>query len=235
LSDGEEPAAGLIMDRHGALYGTAQYGGYGYGALVDGQALVPPAQGYGAVFKLEPPDWKKEAVLYRFAGGQDGYAPQAALTLDPPTGALYGTTANGGVVTHTDPADEPLGGGTVFKLSPPDQDHPDGWRESVLYSFTGPPDGAFPRGGLIADAAGNLYGTTEWGGAGAFGYGVVFRLSPTGSGPTGWTETVLYKFDGSRSGDGPLGELVGGPGGHLFGVTWEGGGGGGGTLFELTP
>ena len=88
------------------------------------------------------------------------------------------------------------GRGTVYKLSPPDKDHPD-WRESVLYSFRGPPkDGALPRGGLIADAAGNLYGTTEWGGAGAFGYGVVFELRPTGSGPTGWTETVLYSFDG---------------------------------------
>jgi len=109
------------------------------------------------VFKLAPDG--TETVLHSFAvGPSDGYAPYAGLIADR-AGNLYGTTDFGGV----------SGNGAVFKLAP------DG-TETVLYSFAGgPSDGLGPFGGLIADRAGNLYGTTAGGGASGNGGGVQAR------------------------------------------------------------
>jgi uncharacterized repeat protein (TIGR03803 family) len=100
--------------------------------------------------------------------------------------------------------------------------------ETVLYSFTGS-TGKNPQASLIMDKAGNLYGTTEAGGAGNFG--AVFRLAPNG------TETVLLSFDYS-DGAFPFGRLIADKAGNLYGTTQQGGGWGAdisGVVFKLTP
>ena len=100
-------------------------------------------------------------VLHAFTWAQ---SPQQGNLLLDAAGNLYGTTLAGGA----------SGNGVVFKLTP----HDDGsWTESTLYCFKGYPDGSGPVGPLILDAAGNLYGTTEWGGTSAC-WGVVFKLTP---------------------------------------------------------
>ena len=143
-ADGAFPAAGLIRDPAGNLYGTAQGGG---------NLDIP--YGDGVVFTLETNG--AFSVLYSFAGGTDGASPAASLLRDP-VGNLYGTTVNGGAAN----------GGIVFKLDR-------NGTETVLHTFTGP-DGMYPYAGLIGDPAGNLYGTTT--GGGASNNGVVFEISP---------------------------------------------------------
>jgi uncharacterized repeat protein (TIGR03803 family) len=204
-SDGAQPAAGLIRDATGNLYGTATSGG---------------AHGQGVVFKLSPGG--TYTVLYSFTGGADGAEPIAGLVRDA-AGNLYGTTQYGGATSTCSP---PLGCGVVFKLSPTGT-------ETVLHSFTRGADGAFPYAGLIQDAAGNLYGTAVAGGAtsgvcGLGGCGVVFKLSPTG------TETVLHTFTGG-DGEGPEGDLIRDATGNVYGTASSGGPGGFGVVFKLTP
>jgi uncharacterized repeat protein (TIGR03803 family) len=149
-ADGAIPAAGLIADRRGNLYGTTLDGG--------------SAAGWGVVFKLSPGG--TETVLHAFTGGSDGANPQASLLGDR-FGNLYGTTTRGGAsVSGCN-----VGCGVVFKLSP-------AWAETVLHAFTGGSDGALPLAGLTADRSGNLYGTTYNGGPP--GVGVVFELAGTG-------------------------------------------------------
>jgi uncharacterized repeat protein (TIGR03803 family) len=87
--------------------------------------------------------------------------------------------------------------------------------EKVLYSFQGGPDGMQPEGPLVSDQAGNLYGTTFYGGTD--GLGTVFELSPNGQG--GWTESILYSFTGGADGQGPMTGLVLDGQGNLFGTT----------------
>lgn len=147
-----------------------------------------------------------ESVLYRFTG-VDGNNPFTGLVIDA-QGNLYGTTYGGGASNF----------GTVFKVDTTG-------KESVLYSFTGGTDGAFPLAGLIIDAQDNLYGTAYMGGIAVggenpyFGQGVVFKVDPTGK------ETVLYSFAGVGAGDGgfPLGVLVMDAQGNLYGTTSQGG------------
>jgi uncharacterized repeat protein (TIGR03803 family) len=204
---GDFPRAGLIADAAGALYGTTKAVGAG---------------GNGAVFKLSPPaatggGWS-ESLLYTFSG-IDGSDPEAGLIFDA-SGALYGTTQFGGSADA----------GTVFKLTPPAVAG-DAWTESVLFSFTGS-DGAQPRGGLIFDASGSLFGTTA--GGGAFTLGTVFKLTQSGG---AWTETVLYSFTGDRFSDGffPAAGLIADVSGALYGTTTGGGVANLGTVFKLTP
>jgi uncharacterized repeat protein (TIGR03803 family) len=171
------------------------------------------------VFKVTPQGG--ESVLYSFKGGNDGANPFAALIADA-AGNFYGTTFFGGA----------NGKGTVFKLTP-------SGTETVLYSFTGGSDGANPLTGLIADAAGNLFGMTNNGGAGM--YGTVFKLTPSGN------LTVLHSFAGGSDGAFPgLGSLIADAAGNLYGMTVEGGVGGSspcfaggaigcGTVFKVTP
>jgi uncharacterized repeat protein (TIGR03803 family) len=121
-----------------------------------------------------------------------------------------------------------LGVGTVFELLP---NRSGGWNETVLYSFTGEPDGARPfYSDVIFDSAGNLYGTTYLGGANE--YGVVFELSPVGG---SWAETVLYRFGGGADGANPVNGLIMDPAGNLYSTTSAGGTSGWGTVFELSP
>ena len=100
----------------------------------------------------------------------------------------------------------------------------------VLYTFQGSSDGGEPYAGLVRDSAGNLYGTAI--SSGAFGWGVVFKVNPSG------TETVLHSFgDGSKDGRTPYGGLVRDKAGNLYGTTYEGGGigcvDGCGTVFKV--
>jgi hypothetical protein len=229
-SDGENPASTLVADSTGALYGTTLYGGRG--TCTDESELVV---GCGTVFKLTPPApgykaWKK-TTLRRFSGGADGGLPHGALLVDS-SGALYGTTFQGGTGSCTGgiPA-AVIGCGTVYRLTPP-QAGETAWSEAVLHNFKGG-DGAFPQGGVIKDAAGNLCGTASSGGQ--YGDGLAFKLSPPLPGKTGWSETVLHQFDISTSGDTPVGELVPDSTGHLYGVAYSGGRGLVGTVFEIVP
>src|SRR4029077_11093102 len=155
------PVAGLIADKRGNLFGTT-YGG--------GDADL------GAVFKLNPRG--KETVLYSFKGGSDGANPFAKLIADA-SGNLYGTTwAGGGSGCNGN------GCGTVFSVAQ------DG-TEAVLHSFAGGSDGFGPYAGVLADADGNLYGSTLYGGGSGCsgnGCGIVFKLAPDG------TKTNLHDF-----------------------------------------
>jgi uncharacterized repeat protein (TIGR03803 family) len=205
------PLAPVIFDANGNLYGTAVAGG------LPG-CTVWAGYGCGVVFELTPNSggtWS-ESVLYTFTGGADGANPFAGLVLDA-TGNLYGTTAGGG----TD------GYGVVFKLTPGSGGN---WTESVLHSFTGGDDGAYPQASVIFDAAGNLYGTA----AGGFhGQGVIFKMAPNPDGS--WSETVIRT--GSRLGSNPYGGLIFDKAGNLYGTvsTDKIGGWGNGAVFELTP
>jgi uncharacterized repeat protein (TIGR03803 family) len=214
--DAATPVGSLIMDAAGNLYGATNSGGI----------YCPPFFGCGTVFKLScaQTGWT-ETVLYSFGNGNDGVGPTGSLIMDA-AGNLYGTTNGGGI--H--------GVGTVFELSP-SQDG--GWEETVLYSFDSINDGFDPSGGLIMDAAGNLYGATSNGGT--YAEGTVFELSPS-QGGGGWTETVLYNFGHGTDGAFPVGGLVIDTAGNLYGTTEEGGQGGSycqsygcGTVFELSP
>jgi uncharacterized repeat protein (TIGR03803 family) len=163
-TDGGNPSAGLLRDAAGNLYGTTVVGGPGSSAC-----LPYSASGTcGVVFKLSPTG--TETLLHTFTG-PDGASPSAGLIKDT-RGNLYGTTSRGGA--H--------GQGVVFELIRCDSE-PSGYEFKVLYSFTGGADGALPRAGLVQDSAGNLYGTTQFGGATSTchppnGCGVVFRVTP---------------------------------------------------------
>lgn len=229
-ADGQVPVSELTRDGAGALYGTTLFGGKG--TCTDDYFNVV---GCGTVFKLTPPAagdtrWAK-ATLYRFAGGTNGAKPEGKLLLDA-AGAIYGTSYQGGRGKCTDLLSGAIiGCGTVYKLTPPAPGEM-GWKKTILHSFAGA-DGAFPGGGLITDAAGNLYGTAS--GGGEAGYGVVFKLIRPAPGQTEWREAVLHHFNISTTGGLPIGELVASPDGHFFGVTYSGGPGLGGTVFELIP
>ncbi len=219
-SDGTDPAAGLIADKQGALYGTTRFGGTGNGGTVF--KLTPPAKGQTV--------WT-ETVLYRFCSlpnCSDGASPFAGLIADK-QGALYGTTTGGGT------------GGTVFKLTPPAKGQT-AWTETVLYRFCSLPncsDGASPFAGLIADNSGTLYGTTNLGGI-SNDAGTVFKLTPPAKGQTTWTETVLHRFcslPNCSDGTDPYAGLVADKQGALYSTTAgpsTNNGLGGGTVFKLT-
>jgi uncharacterized repeat protein (TIGR03803 family) len=151
-TDGYVPYGGLIFDANGNLYGTTFEGGGGSGC---GSA------GCGTVFELTPSGggWT-ESVPFSFSYA-DGVAPMDSLVIDS-SGNFYGTASDGGRHSY----------GTVFKLTPGSG----GLTETHLYDFFGGNDGASPYGNVILDANGNLYGTTYAGGA--YGYGVVFEITP---------------------------------------------------------
>jgi uncharacterized repeat protein (TIGR03803 family) len=152
-----------------------------------------------------------EKALYSFTGGADGGQSQGGVIFDN-AGNLYGTTYFGGTYNA----------GTVFELSPSNGS----WNETVLYSFTGGSDGAYPMAGLTF-CHGNLYGTTLEGGGGR---GVVFELALTNE----WKQSVIYNFSAQGDGEEPYGGLTCDAAGALYGTTYTGGIYGGGTVFKLT-
>jgi uncharacterized repeat protein (TIGR03803 family) len=243
-ADGGSPSAGVIRDAAGNLYGTAYYGG---------------TASAGVVFKVDTSG--HETVLYTFTGGADGAGPYAGVIRDA-AGNLYGTTQSGGAgyagvvykvntsgqetvlysFTGGTDGSQPLGGvirdsagnlygtteyggtggvGVVYKVNASGQ-------ETVLHSFTGGADGAYPFSGVIRDSAGNLYGTTANGGT-AYGSGVVFKLDTTGQ------ETLLYTFTGGTDGSQPLAGVIRDSAGNLYGTTGGGGKKSGGVVFKLKP
>jgi len=211
-SDPKLPYAGLIFDKAGNLYGTTEFGGtYNQGTVFE---ITPNSGGY----------WT-ESVLYNFTGSADGGQPYASLALDA-AGNLYGTTNFGGSANCN------LGCGTVFKLTPGSS----GWTETVLYTFTGGSDGREPYARLLFDAAGNLYGSTLLGGnvgsVCSTGCGTAFKLTP---GSSGWTESVLYAFEGGADGASPYDGLAFDATGNLYGTAYAGGTSGNGAIFKLTP
>jgi uncharacterized repeat protein (TIGR03803 family) len=151
-------------------------------------------------------------VIYSFTGGSDGSFPAYGDLIFDSAGNIYGTTAYGGAT----------GNGVVFKLTRSNGE----WTENVLWNFTGANDGASPYSGLIFDNAGNLHGTASEGGTN--GYGVVYQLSPSGS---GWTQRTLYSFAG-EDGGAPFGGLAVDAQGNFYGTT--GGFFGFGEAYELT-
>jgi len=200
--DGGIPMAGLLRDPAGNLYGTTYYGG---------DLSCNSGTGCGTVFELSSTG--VETVLYSFRGEEDGELPAAGLVRDP-AGNFYGTTFLGGA----------FGSGTVFRLS-------EAGKERVLYAFSGGADGSLPLATLVRDRAGNLYGTTQVGGA--YGAGTVFEVEATG------IEQVLHSFAGGADGTYPFAGVVIDSAGNLYGTTFSGGGaglceGGCGTVFELS-
>jgi uncharacterized repeat protein (TIGR03803 family) len=165
------------------------------------------------MFSLQLAQAQTETVLYNFPYSVRAYYDGPVLTPDG-AGNFYGVDegSNGA-----------FGSGAVFELSPNGSGD---WSYTTVYSFCSQPscvDGATPIDSVIFDSLGNLYGTTF--GGGAYGAGVVYELSPTGS---SWTETVLANLSGGASG--PLTGLTMDPSGNIWGTGWEGG-----WVFELIP
>jgi len=167
-----------------------------------------------------------ETVLYSFQkNGSDGILPSSGLIASQ-SGALYGTTQEGG----SGPCNS--GCGTIYELTPPAiLGNP--WTEEIIYSFQGEyTDGEFPSGNLALDNGGALYGAA---GGGAYGYGVIYKLTPPPAPGGAWTETVLYSFPSTRRSGEPNGSLVFDKFFSLYGTTFLGGAYGLGAVFKLTP
>jgi uncharacterized repeat protein (TIGR03803 family) len=205
----------LTIGPDGALYGTTYSGG------------VSEA---GTVFRLQPPPractsfscpWTL-TILHAF-NYEDGAGPLGAIVFDR-AGNLYGVTSTGGGAC----ADFSSGCGVVYELSPGGG----GWTETVIlnFNFDNGCDGAIPNGGLLSDAAGNLYGVTWMGGPS--NSGVVYKLSSSQGG--GWNCTALYSFADASDGGLPEGELIMDGADDLYGVTDAGGSANGGTVFQLS-
>ena len=177
-------------------------------SLIVAALVVAPGAWAASTFK----------ILHVFRRSSGGRAPVGTLVSDA-AGNLYGTTTFGGSSCDG-------GCGVVFKLAP----NPDGtWTEHVLHRFTGGTDGGSPYAGVILDAAGNLYGTTFYGGVGVGYWGVVFELTRRASG--GWSERVLHAFLGY--GAEPFADLIRGPSGNLYGTASVGTSHG--LVFEIKP
>jgi uncharacterized repeat protein (TIGR03803 family) len=197
---------GLVFDGKGNLYGTNVGSG--------------DNKSYGSVFKLTPPEagktiWTK-TTIYSFKGAE-GARPYARLILDA-AGNLYGTTRDGG----------PSGNGTAFRLAPPAKDKP-GWTLMVLHSFTGA-DGRFPTSALVFGQDGNLYGTTQFGGA--KNLGTAFKLTKPKVEASPWVHTILHSFSGTDGAE-IVGGLVFDSAGNLYGAAGGGGQHKLGAVFKL--
>lgn len=184
-----------LIDVKSTLYSTTLLGG---------------ANDEGAVFAITTSG--KERVLHSFGTKGDGVVPRAGLTNF--NGTLYGTTAGGG----TGGCGSAGGCGTVFAITT-------SGKETVLYNFSGPPDGAAPADDLIV-VNGTLYGTTAGGGTSKAG--TVFSIKPSGK------EAVLYSFKGGKTDGAHPWAGVTNVNGTLYGATVNGGTVGDGTLFSVT-
>jgi len=195
---GIEPTSSLWRDANGNLFGTT--------------FRTARRSPFGTVFEITQDG--REKVLHRFSGGDAaGYGPWGGVTGDA-SGNLYGTTSQGGA----------LRGGTIFKLAP------DGTM-TVVHAFDtnrNSGDASAPWGSLAMDAGGNLYGTSQRGGAA--GGGALFKVAPDG------TESIVYSF-GSERGDGtpPNGGVLIDAAGNFYATTTSGGFYGYGTIYRIAP
>jgi uncharacterized repeat protein (TIGR03803 family) len=253
-NDAANPVGPLTLGVDGALYGISGGGAKGVGTIFtlrpDGSGYqvlhsfgtvaqdgtspraplvqVPGGTFYGATYSgggsnvgtvfAVSPDGTGYRLVHAFNGGSiDGANPQGGLILGK-DGTLYGTTASGG--TNARPLVSP--GGTVFRLDP------DGSNFSLLYSFKGnPTDGATPSGSLFQGSDGTLYGTSTGLGP-SYNDGNVFRLNPNGSG-----YVVLHTFPSIWPTEFPIGGLVQGLDGSLYGATGQGQAKG--RIFKIKP
>ena len=205
-SNGAAPLAGLIADAAGDLFGTTNGGG-AYGGI----------NGLGTVFEIAKTggSYASTPITLVSFNGTNGSQPFAGLIADA-AGDLFGTTARGGANDV----------GTVFEIPYIDGGYAS--TPTTLVSFNGT-NGEYPNAGLIADAAGDLFGTTYSGGAN--GDGTVFELVNNGGGS--YTLTTLASFTGTNGAD-PIAGLIADAAGDLFGTTSSGGANGDGTVFELS-
>jgi uncharacterized repeat protein (TIGR03803 family) len=215
-NDGNGPLGGLVFDNKGNLYGGTELGG-------TGQCNFFGVVGCGVVYELSPTKsgpWT-ETVLYSFPAPSQGSqfaGPLASFTFDGKD-QFFGTTA----------LDDACGGnnyGSVFRLKRSNGS----WNEQDIHDFCGSDGSAPGYGALALDPAGNLYGTTMFGGADSDG--VVFELSPVGRGK--WALSKLHEFTSEEGG-----ELEGGvtldASGNLFGTEFAGGLAAHGAVYELSP
>ena len=203
LEDGFYPGGNLVFDQAGNLYGTTEYGGTG-GCFGDG---------CGTVFELtrSGSGWVKTTIGDYNNGGPEGLF--SGLIIDR-AGNLYGSSDEGGSANY----------GTVYELTRSGS----GWTTTIIHSFTSVGTGAYADGGLVMDQAGNLYGTTD--GGGASNGGIVFELSPSNG---GWNYSVIWNLAGP--GSGPTGSLAMDAAGNLYGTTYGGGAFQCGNVFKLAP
>ena len=196
-----QPHGGVIMDANGNLFGTTTVGGTYSGGTV--YEIVKTPTGYASTpFILASLDFNS--------------TPYSGLTMDA-AGNLFGTTTHGGA----------YGFGSVFEVAKTATGYAS--TQTILASF-GNSDGAVPMGGLIIDAAGNLFGTTASGGT--IGNGTVFEIAKNAGVPT-----TLVNFAGINPGTiggVSYGNLIADADGNLFGTTYYGGTNGQGTVFEIT-
>jgi uncharacterized repeat protein (TIGR03803 family) len=186
-ADGGGPGATLAIDAAGNLFGTTETEG---------------ANGNGTVFELSPPATQGGAwtfsVLYNYVDYDNGFNPNGVV-LDQ-AGNLY-----------SEEYGYPDSNGNIFELSPP-ASQGDPWTYTLLYSFQGAAvgDGSWPRGSLVFDSQGNLYGATNWGGQTCSWQecGIVFELVKPSSPGGAWTEQVLYSFTGGNDGAQPYSGVV---------------------------
>jgi uncharacterized repeat protein (TIGR03803 family) len=198
-SDGAYPEGDLTFDQAGNIYGTTINGG---------------SAGWGVVYSLSPSGggWTQK-LLYQVQNNGDGQYAWGGVTFDA-SGNLYGVFSQGG----------PGGYGALYKLTPSGHS----WTESTVHGFTfHGNDGATPEGGLIRDAAGNLYGTTVHDSTGG---GTIFKLTPSGG---NWSFDFLYGLTGGID-LGPYDKLVMDGAGNLYGTTFADGQYGYGSVFKLT-
>ena len=218
-NDGAIPSANLVADSLGNLYGMTEVGG---GSPNCGQ-IGGQNTGCGTIFKLTPPvksggAWT-ESILYSFQGSSDGSQPTGGLTIDA-AGNLYGI-AGGGLSTCQC--------GVIFELT---RNTGGTWEQAVLYTFTNGPGGGYPIGTLALDSTGHLYGITS----ALNNCGVVFEATPPAEGGAGWTEAVIYEFQGGKTdGCAPSGVLALDASGNLYGTAQSGGRVNAGIAYRLKP
>jgi hypothetical protein len=211
---GYDPEAGIVVDRHGNIFGTATAGGTG---PCDGGA------GCGTVYELSPPAGGSTAwsltTLHNFQGGPDGGFPQSPVIVDAADN-VYGYTAFGSQ-------------GTVYRMVPPAQAG-GAWTYQTLYVFSGGDDGSLATSyAPLILHQGRLFGIANSGGVagcGQFGCGTVFRLTPGAAGVP-WRETTLYRFSGNGR-DG-LPNWIAGPDAH--GAFYVATGLGHGAVLQFAP